>query len=651
MASILVSLLFFIADIEAAEKDAIEFEDSIGYTGDIVTIENPVFGKEMYTEEFRNRVLNIFIIFDEDTIEFIMENGYDVFSTGIWNELIRLDSVMTIKYLLKNHFKDPRIRERTFRDALFHGSESIAKVLIDNYKSKVKPESEVAQAYLVEMAYERKFYSIIEKMAKEFFNVNYILPSNRGRSILHDAVISGDSKMIKLLLKFNNINLNIRDELGNSPLHYAKNIKIFLALIENYANPFLKNELGINSIFMTQPSVTSRFELFNFTLKNAVSEFSIRTFVINRERVLEDSFYLASRELNWFNLNSCFDINFAGENGIDRGGLKREWMSLLTERFFVPNEPVDNESKVSEDIYTLSTIVAPRPEGTVVTVDALSQMAFRDLILMSTRVYAVPGELYYGAPFECVDSTNKFYRISSRFTGPVEVYRFIGSIMAKSLLMKVPLKVKLVPSIIKLLLGKTLDFQDLKDDDPVMFNSMIKGLESGFEFVREGSVEGFFEETAVNAMYTRYKDQLDLFIEGFHLILNEEMIGSFFSHLEFQEILCGSEEFSRSDLQSNIKFVGKYWSKNSEMFWNAMDLLSERELYEFVRFVTGINGLPFGGFASLGKKITIHDEPLHTVPKAYTCTFHLNIPISITNSADLLEMFRFALNSGPEFTY
>lgn len=590
------------------------------------------YEEEMYTEEFRIKAIDIFITCDEAMIENLMERGYNVFITGIWDELIRKDSVEAVKYLLKYHFKT--MRKRTFRDALVYGSESIVKVLIDKYKSLVKPDTEEEQSELVKMAVDRKFYWIIEKMAKEHFNVNTILPINAGRSILHDVVISGDFKMLKLLLKFTGLNFDARDDLGNTPLHYAKNMKIFKALLELYANPYLKNEEGINSIFMAQPGVEERHELFQFSLRNAVSKFPWRTFVIDRERVLEDSFDLVSREPYWYDVSLSFDICFKGETGIDGGGLKREWMSLLMERFFVPR----NSAPAASVNLGPSTVNS-------------EQITLRDLILRSSRVYATNvDEIYYGAPFECVDTSNQFYRISPSFTGPVEVYKFIGSVMAKSLLMKVPLRVKLVPSLVKLLFGKTLSFEDLEDDDSVMYRSMLQYLDADAALEIEDK-KRYLESNAIDTMYIRFKDQIDAFIEGFQFILYREMLEAYFTPFELLSILSGSVGIDRSDLYRNIEISGVYWLEHNRIFWDALDALNEAELFEFVRFVTGINGLPFGGVSALGKKIEIQDEPVNSVPKASTCCFQLRIPTAITTMEELVAMLRMAFNSGPEFTY
>ena len=394
---------------------------------------------DIYNEEFRNRALAAFVNLEEAKIENLMDSGFNVFICGIWDELIRTNCVESVKYLLKYYFKSREVRLNTLKGALIHGSEDIATILLEKYKDTVRPDAEEEQTFMVKMACDKKFYRIVEMMAIERFNINSILPGNGSRTILHDVVISGDIKMIKLILKFTGVNLDVRDELGNTPLHYAKSMQIFKLLLAMYANPFLKNEDGINSLFMAKPRVNARYKLFQFSLRNAVGKVAPKTFVIDRERVLEDSFYMASREWTWFDVSTIFDINFKGETGIDQGGLKTEWMSLLMARFFNPR--IKDDSVIETNQETVSEAEQKNATRT-------SQLTLRDLILRSSRVHADHNDIYYGAPFECVDESNKLYRVSLGFTGPAEVYKFIGSIMAKALLRKVQLRVELVTSLI-----------------------------------------------------------------------------------------------------------------------------------------------------------------------------------------------------------
>ena len=690
--------------------------------------------EDMSSEHFREKAFSIFFYGDKDGIDWLMEMGYDVFGSGLLEELIKMNSYRGIKYLLTNHLSNNKqpIRE-IFRDAIEYGATALVRFIFDNFRTMVWKK----HASFIASACENRRYKILRMMAAEGFNANFVIKLNQGRFYLHEAVLAADFQWVKALLQFKDLEVNCSDDFGNTPLHYAANVEIVEALMANGADPFQINRNGLDSIGFAMnakryglvhvilPSLYARYEHFHNHFKAPQSFiFFQRTFIIDRQRVLEDSFYLGMREPNWFKMSSSYEINFEGETGVDRGGLTREWMSLLIERLFVPrlvDERVVNEDEeVAEAINESENLEESGSSGTAASSvaddhiyisssssvleageetfnqhgsnnaeeqdfesnsygdrnsdgddeDNYEVLAYLGSGGMSITVYdstkkRVPKkmiEIYYNAPFECVDSENRLYRISSKFTGPVEVYKFIGSIVAKSLLRKNPLKVKLVPSLIKMLLGRTLTFEDLKDDDGVMYKSMLHCLKPGFDFesafytlpsdenvvVNSVNVHLFLNEIAVNAMYLRQKEQTDLFIEGFWAVINHENLGAYFRPEELQAILRGSEKVDRQEIYKSIEINGKHWINHSKLFWEAMDLLQDGELIELVRFVTGINGLPFGGVSALDKKLKIFDETRNKTPRASTCNFHLSIP-TIGTLEELLEIFHVAISSEPEF--
>ena len=628
----------------------------------------------MHTKKFRSEALQFFINFDKENIDKLMNMSYDVLSSGIWDELIKMNNYASIKYLLTDYFLDNKTRRQAFFDSIIHGATSLARFILDKFKFSLRNKN----LDLVNLACEKKRYKILKLMAAAGnFNVNHPVLADSGKYVLHNAVIDNDFRLVKVLLKFKDIKVNCIDDFFSTPLHYATDIKIVEILLKHGADACQLNYVGLDPVSTVVklkrsdlvqamiPDLISRFNHFHLNCSNSKSRLYQGTFIVSRQRILEDSFYLASRDRKWYNIKYYIDIKFKGESGLDRGGLTREWMSLLIERLFVPRLP-DEPVLESSDNQQQNDEINNSDSGS----DSSSEVDFSHLYdeedyssLTRRKVPSDEIEKYFYSPFECVDVDNKLYRISSRFTGPVEVYKFIGSILAKSLLWKNPLKVKLVPSIVKLLIGKILTFEDLKDDDLVMYRSMLHCLEPEFNLdsafytlpsdgsvmVNSGNVDIFLNETAVDVMYTRYKDQLDQLIQGFRSTIRHEKVGAYFGPDELQNILSGTDKIDRAELYSHIQISGEYWKLRSQMFWGAMDLLQEGELIELVRFITGINGMPFGGISSLGKQLKIFDEIRYSVPKASTCNYHLNLPISIQSVEDLVKMFRIAISSEPEF--
>lgn len=626
----------------------------------------------MYTKRFRNKALQNFVNFDKKEIDKLMNMNYDVLSSGIWDELIQMNNYAGIKYLLTDYFFDKKTRRQAFRDSIIHGATSLAKFILDKFKLALRSNN----LDFVHLACENKRYKILRMMASiGIFNVNYSISIDAGKCVLHHAVIGNDFRLVKILLKFKDVKVNCIDDFRSTPLHYATDVEIIKILLKHGADAFQLNRVGLDPVSAAVklkrtdlvqamiPDLVLRFDHFHIYYRKSKLKVYQGTFILNRQRILEDSFYLTSREDKWLNIKYNFDIEFEGESGVDHGGLTREWMSLLIERFFVPRLPDESSLESSENESENEEMNdSDNDSSAAIEMEYLSDEE-RRYSLMRRQVPSDKIEKYFYSPFECVDVDNKLYRISSKFTGPVEVYNFIGSILAKSILSKNPLKVKLVPSILKLLIGKTLIFEDLKDDDLVMYKSMLHCLEPDFDFesafytfpndesvtVDAGNVELFLNETAVNAMYTRYKDQIDQLIQGFRTAILHEKLRAYFLPEELQNILKGADSIDRVDLYKNIQILGPNWILKSQIFWSAMDLLQEGELIELVRFITGINGMPFGGVSSLGKQLKIFDEIRNSVPKASTCNYHLSLPISVQSAEELVELFRIAISSEPEF--
>ena len=665
---------------------------------------------QKYVEPTREEALKIFVGANLKKIDELIENNYNVFETGIWDELIAMKNYIATKYMLTNHFQSITFHRKTFVKAITTGSTALVTFLLN-----LSPDSLAADgSKAISAALKHRRYSILKILGKARFDGNVIIATKKQRCPLHEAVIMNEIQLVKHLLKFNGIKVNIPDRNGNIPLHFCKSIEIAKLLLANGANlvisnieslfpiDFVAKQSNHELVMYFEPDLVKRFGYFVGACR-PVGPFKIsRKLVIDRQNVLEDSFFLASRETNWYKSKSNFVINFIGETGIDQGGLWREWMSLLIERFFVPRLREESETGSSSssstgnfDITTISD--SANEEFDYMDDDyhdwarnhqidddsddesqSVSDMFFEPVPSVSSssstggnRVQSyfsiVPREskeTYYNAPFECVDTDNKMYKISTKFTGPVEVYKFIGSVVAKGLLKKIPLKVRLVPSLLRIALNRGLSFEDLLDDDPSMYKGMLYVLEDDFDFdeaeytlpsnehikVTKANVRQFLDETAIDSMYQRQKASIDKFVEGFRSILNYRKVSGYFSIHDLQNLLLGaSDELNREQLKNAIKISGASWRTKSEIFWTGLDSLIDEEIIQVIRFITGINGLPYGGVGNLGKLIQIYDGRDEMFPRASTCTYSMNLPIRYSTSEEVAEGLRLAIASSPEF--
>jgi hypothetical protein len=130
---------------------------------------------------------------------------------------------------------------------------------------------------------------------------------------------------------------------------------------------------------------------------------------VSRENILEESFnqFMTTQELD---LRKAMHIFFVDEVAQDVGGVYREWYSTLFDNIF---------SKENNFFYTVSSSFSP-------------------------NTYFIPIE------------------DSSKGSGQLLYYEFIGKVIGKALFDKITLKMNLNPVLIKIILNQRLTVEDLK---------------------------------------------------------------------------------------------------------------------------------------------------------------------------------------------
>jgi hypothetical protein len=483
---------------------------------------------------------------------------------------------------------------------------------------------------------------------------------------LHLAVAAGKAGLVRTLLKFPDIDYTAVDEFGCTALKYSKSYEISSLLIS--ACPALlhiPDRRGIiptsAMIYLKQndmlkleyPELNERLDVL-ISYMTPVSDYSTEiTIDINRDRVLEDAFHILKDISYWHDITTDITVQFDDEEAADVGGLEREFLSLLAERLFLPRV-LECNSGFRDQTYGYQLIPQDDQSDSESSDENLCDETFSDC---SENHFSVPLKsvvIYFGSPFECVDTDNKYYKISNSFSGPIEVYKFIGSFLGHLILNKTPLKAKFVPSIAKLLLGHPLMFADLEFDDPVMFRSMSLFSESDFAALPESSEfsdkQSYLLAQALEFMYYCNEEKLELLVQGFHSVLDPELLNTFFTPQEFDHLLAGEDKVDRQYLKIVTTFSDAFWENHSDWFWEAVEKMSDDTLLQLTRFITGINGLPYGGIRSVCHKrqIEVKDGDF-PVPSSATCFYTLTLPTDVTSSDDLLDRIKISLSGSLQF--
>ncbi|CAF2071444.1 unnamed protein product [Rotaria magnacalcarata] len=118
----------------------------------------------------------------------------------------------------------------------------------------------------------------------------------------------------------------------------------------------------------------------------------------------------------------------------------------------------------------------------------------------------------------------------------------------------------------------------------------------------------YIHRMSVYRTYTRIKNQIKMFTEGFKTLMKPEWI-NMFSVPELQQLISGeSSDIDLEDLKSNIVYQGGYHRTHPVIKWLWQTLeqdFSREERALFLRFVTSSSRAPLLGFRSLNPPFTI----------------------------------------------
>ncbi|KEP63071.1 UNVERIFIED_CONTAM: HECT-domain (ubiquitin-transferase) domain-containing protein [Hammondia hammondi] len=326
---------------------------------------------------------------------------------------------------------------------------------------------------------------------------------------------------------------------------------------------------------------------------------------VHRGALLDDA-VAALQQANPQQLLRPLKIVFEGEEGVDEGGLKREFFSLLTPELLSPER----------GLFTYNP---------------------------AARTY-----WFSGLSPEEIKEKEKYYWL-------------IGALASMAIYndMIMPLAFPLV--LYNRLQGRSVSLEDLGDVFPEQMNSFEKMLtmdkrdefEAAFstqtfsvDLVRDDKVIGEVplieggENIPVTmenrdlfvSKYTQYllvdsvKQQYDAFETGF--LLCSSPLTSQLSGLELQLLICGTPDLDFRQLRESAKVEGfDADDPYIDSFWKILSSFDIFQKQKFLKFVTGSDRAPAFGLKEIRMTVQKNGvEPTERLPTAYTCFSVLLLP-------------------------
>ncbi|KAE8608612.1 hypothetical protein XENTR_v10011546 [Xenopus tropicalis] len=294
---------------------------------------------------------------------------------------------------------------------------------------------------------------------------------------------------------------------------------------------------------------------------------------VSRQTLFEDSFQQIMN-MKPYDLRRRLYIIMRGEEGLDYGGIAREWFFLLSHEVLNP-------------MYCL---------------------------------FEYAGKNNYCLQINPASSINPDH---------LTYFRFIGRFIAMALYHGKFIDTGFTLPFYKRMLNKKPTLRDLESIDPEFYNSIMWIKDNNLEecelelyFVQDMEILGEvtshklkeggenirvteenkeeFISLLTDWRFTRgVEEQTNAFLDGFKEVVPLEWL-RYFDEKELELMLCGMQEIDIADWQKNT--IYRHYTKNSKQvqwFWQVVKEMDNEKRIRLLQFVTGTCRLPVGGFVEL----------------------------------------------------
>ena len=252
-----------------------------------------------------------------------------------------------------------------------------------------------------------------------------------------------------------------------------------------------------------------------------------------------------------------------------------------------------------------------------------------------------------------------------------EWFRFVGRLFAKALMDRQQLAAHLNLPLLKLISGRPITFDDLESKDSELHRNMMELLKlpedqieyCGLDFtvdheafgattnreLKEGgagidvtkdNILEFMELRLKERLLDSIREPLFHLLTGFYEVLPQWALLPF-SAAELELLLCGVPTINVDDWKSHTEYYGEYARLKErhqvmQWFWSIIENEYRNEQRaKFLQFVTGTSRLPLEGFSGLqgrdGAVRLFNIRPVSrdqsAYPRSHTCFNQLDLPV------------------------
>ncbi len=331
---------------------------------------------------------------------------------------------------------------------------------------------------------------------------------------------------------------------------------------------------------------------------------------VRRDHVFEDSYSALAGRTAAEVRGARLQIRFEGEEGMDAGGVTREWFGVLSRAMFNPHYGLFAPSAADKVTY--------HPNRTS---------------------WANPSHVFY--------------------------FCFAGRVIGKALREGVLLDSYFTRAVYKHVLGLAVDLADLEAADPEFYKSLrwvletspIEAADVELSFavddndfgttrtvelvaggadllVTEANKRDYVRLVVEHRLVGCVRAQLDAFVRGLHDVVPADALG-LFDERELELLISGLPEIDVDEWRAHTEYTGYAASSPQiQWFWRAVRAFDAEQRAKLFQFVTGSSKVPLEGMAALqGSNGAVQRFQIHRdygardrLPSAHTCFNQLDLP-------------------------
>jgi len=333
---------------------------------------------------------------------------------------------------------------------------------------------------------------------------------------------------------------------------------------------------------------------------------------VRREHILQDTIdsILKRRRKD---LKMPLRVSFIGEEGLDAGGVRKEFFQLLSAELFNPDFGMFREIGKTRSLWFNNTV------GSIMDIEDVSQ----------TDEYKIVGvimglAIYNDTLLDVQFPLAMYQLLLNRFpkTPTIEDFQHFDPETAKQLSYILEMQNAEELESLELYFSITQESFGQVKEVPICQGGMDIAVTMDN---RDKYVENYIRFSMIDSC----QDKKDGLLEGFRYLISEDLAAlKLFLPDELELVLVGTPELDFSSLKENAEYEGGYDAnhKTVKRFWKIVNEFTYSQKQAFLKFVTGVPRAPVGGLKTIKFKLQRAGPDSNQLPTSYTCFNTLLLP-------------------------